>query len=67
MIVWDAATTSNGILLNDNLLGGLDLLSNLNVTFFQFRERKNAVRGDVEKMFHQAAMKRQDQVAHRCL
>ena len=58
--VCNAASTFRGISLNDNLLTGPDLLQNLIVLGFRFREQKLAITADIEAMFLQVKVPPED-------
>ena len=51
--MFDAAAKYCGTSLNENLLKGPDLLSNLIGIILQFRINEFAVMGDIVQMFHQ--------------
>ena len=52
-VVFDASAKINKACLNNNLLPGIDLSNNLVSLITKFRNRKNAIIGEIEKMFHQ--------------
>ena len=66
-IVWDASSKFQGSSLNDSLLKGPDFLNNLVTVLSRFRRGKIAVVSDVEKMYHQVLVPREDQDAMRFL
>ncbi|XP_058827116.1 uncharacterized protein LOC131687095 [Topomyia yanbarensis] len=66
-IFCDAAATVDGISLNSFLLKGPDLLVSLPAVLSGFRERKVAICADIQEMFHQIAMKKEDRHAQRIL
>lgn len=66
-IVWDAAAKVNGASLNSNLLTGPDLNASLVSTLFKFREKRYAIGGDIQQMFHQIRVRHDDQDSQRCL
>ena len=59
-VVFDAANTHSGISLNQNLLKGLDFLSSLNGVLMGFQEGQFAIMGDIETMFHQVKVLKED-------
>ena len=50
----------NKTCLNDNLLRGTDLLNNLVPVITKFRNGKNGIIGDTEKVFHQVTVDPKD-------
>ncbi|XP_062541306.1 uncharacterized protein LOC134209336 [Armigeres subalbatus] len=66
-LVWDAAAQVEGVSLNSQLLKGPDLLAQLPGVISRFRERRIAFGGDIEKMFHQIRIKREDTHSQRFL
>ncbi|XP_062558270.1 uncharacterized protein LOC134223146 [Armigeres subalbatus] len=66
-LVWDAAAAVQGTSLNSTLLKGPDLLVNLPVVLYHFRERPIAFGGDIAEMYHQILIKRSDKQAQRFL
>ncbi|XP_041766448.1 uncharacterized protein LOC121590657 [Anopheles merus] len=66
-LVWDAAVKVKGVSLNTQLLKGTDLLVALPSVLCRFRQRKVAFGGDIEKMFHQIQIKKEDTHAQRFL
>lgn len=64
-LVFDAASKHEGISLNDALINGPTLLSNMHNLLVQFRERPYAVSMDIEKMFLQVRVREEDQAAFR--
>ncbi|XP_053698929.1 uncharacterized protein LOC128745887 [Sabethes cyaneus] len=62
-VIWDAAAKVNGVSLNMMLLKGPDLLTpQLHVTF-KFRERGVTYSGDIQEMFLQLGVRKEDQSA----
>ena len=57
----------NGVFLNDELLVGPDLLTNLSGVLLRFREELVAVAADTEAIFHQCRIIEEDQPALRYL
>ena len=66
-VLFDAATYFNYSCLNGHLLRGPNLLNNLIGLFLRFREGKYASVSDIEQMFHQISVRREDQDALRFL
>lgn len=60
-LVWDAAATVGGTSLNSVLVKGPDLLSSLISVLLRFRQFKVAMSADIQEMFHQIRIKRDDQ------
>lgn len=66
-LVWDAAAAVNGISLNSELLTGPDMLQPLPAVLSRFRERRIAFGGDIQEMYHQVLIRKQDKSAQRFL
>lgn len=66
-IVFDAASKSNGVSLNDNLLTGPDLYNSLLKILMNFRIHKIGFVGDIKEMFLQIMMNKDDRFAQRVL
>ncbi len=66
-LVFDAASKHDGVCLNDALINGPLLLSNLHDLLILFREGPYAVSMDIEKMFLQVRVREEDQYAFRFL
>lgn len=66
-LVWDAAAMVRGISLNTELLKGPDMLSSLPSVLSCFRERRVGFGGDIEEMYHQLKIRREDRQAQRFL
>ena len=66
-IVFDASSKVNGSSLNDNLLPGPNLLNNLVTVLSRFRRGQVAVISDIEKMYHQVLVPKEDQDSLRFL
>ncbi len=66
-IVFDTASRSHGVSMNDFLLTGLDLLVSLPGILLKFRQRKYAFSRDIAEMFHQVRIRAEDCPAQRFL
>ena len=62
-MVFDAAAEFKGTSLNKKLLTGPDLLQELPGILIRFREKLNAIAGDIDQMFLQVKIQKQDQPA----
>ena len=60
-VVFDCSATFEGHSLNDKLLRGPDLTSNLVGVLTRFRQEKYAFMADIEKMFFQVKVREEDQ------
>ena len=65
--VCDAACRYQGSSLNDHLITGPDLLNSLTGIFMRFREENIALSADIESMFSQVAVPKEDQPVLRFL
>ena len=59
-VVFDAAATYSGISLNQNLLKGPDFLNSLVGVLMRFWEGQFAIMGDINAMFHQVKVLKED-------
>ena len=66
-IVFDAAAEFAGTSLNKNLLQGPDMTNSLVGVLLRFRQGKVGLAADVEAMFHQVRVRKEDQDALRFL
>ncbi|XP_065089502.1 uncharacterized protein LOC135710766 [Ochlerotatus camptorhynchus] len=62
-VIWDAAAKVNGVSLNTMLLKGPDFLTPQLYVTFKFREREVAFSGDIQEMFLQLGIRREDRSA----
>ena len=62
-VVFDCSASFEGHSLNDKLLQGPDLSSNLVGVLTRFRQEKYAFMADIEKMFLQVRVRREDQAS----
>ena len=60
-VVFDCSAKYEGKSLNENLLQGPDLTSNLIGVLTRFRQEKFAFMADIEKMFFQVKVRKEDQ------
>jgi len=60
-VVFDCSATFDGHSLNDKLLQGPDLTSNLVGVVTRFRQEKYAFMADIEKIFFQVKVRKEDQ------
>ena len=66
-IVFDCAAKFRDASLNDQLLQGPDYTNSLVGVLLRFRQERVAVMADIEKMFHQVDVKREDRESLRFL
>lgn len=66
-LIWDAAAKVNGISLNSMLLKGPDMLTGLPKVLSRFRQRRIAIAGDIQEMYHQIKIRPEDRQAQRFL
>ena len=62
-IVFDASAEFHGTSLNKQLLTGPDLLQELPAILMRFREKAVAIAGDIDQMFHQVRLRKDDRPA----
>lgn len=60
-VVFDGSAKYEGVSLNDNLLSGPELTNNLIGVLCRFRKGPVAVMCDIERMFHQFHVRKEDQ------
>ena len=65
--MFDAAAKSNDVSLNYNLRTGPDLLNSLMSILLRFRKFPFAIVGDIESMFNQVRLTKEDREATRFL
>jgi hypothetical protein len=66
-LVFDASSRHEGVSLNDGLINGPSLLTNLHDLLVKFRERPCPISMYIEKMFLQVRVREKDQAAFRYL
>ncbi|XP_075167473.1 uncharacterized protein LOC142239564 [Haematobia irritans] len=66
-LVWDAASKSNGVSLNDFIMPGPDFLKPLVEILLKFRMDRVAICGDISEMFHRVNVRENDMHAQRFL
>ena len=66
-VVFDCSAECQGVSLNEQLLQGPDFLNSLVGVLLRFRQEQVAIAADVEAMFHQVRVERQDQEALKFL
>ncbi|XP_077973538.1 uncharacterized protein LOC144428324 [Styela clava] len=66
-IVFDCASKSEGLSLNDALMSGPDLVNSLVGVLTRFRRKNIAIIADIESMFHQIRVKPEDRAYLRFL
>ena len=59
-VVFDCAAKFQGVSLNDVLLQGPDVTNNLVDVLLRFRRESIAIRGDIDSMFYQVKVPRED-------
>ena len=59
-VVFDCSARYKGFCLNDHLLLGSDITSNLIGVLLRFRRESIAIQGDIQSMFHQVQIPTND-------
>ncbi|XP_043215496.1 uncharacterized protein LOC122378464 [Amphibalanus amphitrite] len=62
-VVFDAAASYAGVSLNSRLLTGPDMLQSSIGILIRFRQDRIGISADIEEMFHQVAVREEDQAA----
>ena len=65
--IWDAATKVEGKSLNDYLISGPNMYNDYLKIIMQMREGRYLVKGDLQEMFHQVVMRKEDRDSLRFL
>ncbi|XP_045033908.1 uncharacterized protein LOC123475368 [Daphnia magna] len=66
-VVFDASAKYQGVALNEILLKGPNLINYIGVTLLLFRERPVSLSGDIQQMFLQVGLKKEDRSTLRFL
>ncbi|XP_045036869.1 uncharacterized protein LOC123477554 [Daphnia magna] len=66
-VVFDASANFQGVALNEVLLKGPNLINDIGATLLLFREKSVSLSGDIQQMFLQVGVKKEDRSALRFL
>ena len=66
-VVFDASAKHEGVALNEVLLKGPSLVNDIRTTLLLFREKTFSLSGDIQQMFLQVGVKKEDRSALRFL